>query len=254
MTMEHESVNVQGLKVSFGEEEILKDVSFSAQKGKITVLIGSSGCGKSTVFKHILGLHPIRQGKISIMGEDITLLSEQEQQALYLKIGVFYQNGALLNSLTVGENVALPLEQHSQLSEKLIQDIVYKKLTLVNLEDSLHQYPSELSGGMLKRAALARAIVMDPAILFCDEPGAGLDPLSLEMLDTLILQLKELLGMTIVMVTHEVSSIMRLADKIVLLEDGRVSFDGAPNEIHSVENQHLHDFFKKKGNLVSQSN
>jgi phospholipid/cholesterol/gamma-HCH transport system ATP-binding protein len=208
-------IEVKGLKVSFDEEEILSDVSFTVFKGDITVVLGASGCGKSTVLKHLLGLYPLNHGYISVLGKDISQLTEVEQQQQYLNMGVFYQNGALLNSLTVGENVALPLTQHTTLPKDMILDIVHMKLGLVNLEHAFHRYPSELSGGMLKRAALARAIIMDPPLLFCDEPGAGLDPVSLKSLDNLITKLKELLGMTIVMVTHEVSSIMRIANKIV---------------------------------------
>jgi phospholipid/cholesterol/gamma-HCH transport system ATP-binding protein len=236
-------IEVKGLKVSFGDTEILSDVSFTVDKRDVTVILGSSGCGKSTVLKHILGLHPLKQGYISVLGKNISTLTEVEQQKLYLNMGVFYQNGALLNSMTVGENVALPLAQHSNLPVDLIDDIVRMKLGLVNLEHAYHQYPSELSGGMLKRAALARAIIMDPPLLFCDEPGAGLDPISLKSLDELILNLKELLGITIVMVTHEVSSIMRIANKIVYLENGVVAYEGPPKDAVSCEIESVRNFF-----------
>jgi phospholipid/cholesterol/gamma-HCH transport system ATP-binding protein len=225
--MEIENViEVRGLGVAFDNEVILSDVNFTARKGEVTVILGGSGSGKTTVLKHLLGLYPVQTGFVSVLGRDISHLKEDEQIRLYLKMGVFFQDGALLNSLTVAENVALPLEQHTNLSKPLIRDIVHMKLGLVNLEHAWYLYPSQLSGGMLKRAALARAIAMDPPILFCDEPGAGLDPVSLKSLDDLILNLKNQLGMSVIMVTHEVLSIMRVADKIVFLEKGTTVYEG----------------------------
>ncbi len=228
---------------SFDGLRVLTDVSFTAYQGEVTVILGSSGCGKSTVLKHLLGLYPINMGYAQVLGQDITALTEKEQKELYLKMGVFYQNGALLNSMTVGENVALPLKQHSLLPDTLITEIVYMKLGLVNMQDAFHMYPSQLSGGMLKRAALARAIVMDPPILFCDEPGAGLDPISLQSLDELIVNLKEQLGMSVILVTHEVSSIMRVANRIVYLEQGRVAFEGSLKQALSSEISSVKQFF-----------
>lgn len=236
-------IRVEGLSVSFGETEVLSDINFSVHKGDVTVILGSSGCGKSTVLRHILGLHPITMGNISLLGQDISSLTEQEQQDLYLKLGVFYQNGALLNSMTVGENVALPLLQHTNLSQGIIDDMVYMTLGLVNLAEAFHKFPSELSGGMLKRAAIARAIILNPQILFCDEPGAGLDPVSLKSLDNLIINLKELLGMSIVLVTHEVLSILRIADRIIYLDRGKVAFEGTLSEALKCEVECVADFF-----------
>ncbi len=219
-------IEVHDLQASFDGRVVLSNVSFSAYQGEVTVLLGGSGSGKTTVLKHLLGLYPIMGGRISVLGKDVASLREVEQVELYLQMGVFYQSGALLNSLTVAENVALPLAQHTKLPDKLINEIVNMKLGLVQLTHAYHLYPSQLSGGMLKRAALARAIAMDPPLLFCDEPGAGLDPISLKSLDELILNLKNLLGMSIVMVTHEVSSIMRVANRIVFLDQGKVAFEG----------------------------
>ncbi len=219
-------IEVNNLQASFDGRVVLSNVSFAAYPGEVTVLLGRSGSGKTTVLKHLLGLYPIMGGRISVLGKDVASLREVEQVELYLQMGVFYQSGALLNSLTVAENVALPLAQHTKLPDKLINEIVNMKLGLVQLTHAYHLYPSQLSGGMLKRAALARAIVMDPPLLFCDEPGAGLDPISLKSLDELILNLKNLLGMSIVMVTHEVSSILRVANRIVFLDEGKVAFEG----------------------------
>ncbi len=236
-------IEVRNLGVTFDDEVILSSVDFTARKGEVTVILGGSGSGKTTVLRHLLGLYPVQKGYVSVLGKDISQLREVEQVELYLKMGVFFQDGALLNSLTVAENVALPLEQHSNLSKSLIRDIVHMKLGLVNLEHAWHLYPSQLSGGMLKRAALARAIAMDPPILFCDEPGAGLDPVSLASLDKLILNLKNQLGMSVVMVTHEVLSIMRVADKIVFIDMGQTAFEGSIKDAMDSDIPAVKDFF-----------
>ncbi len=236
-------IEVEDLHASFEDLKVLSGVSFAAYKGEVTVLLGGSGSGKTTVLKHLLGLYPISRGRIDVLGKDMATLREVEQVELYLQMGVFYQSGALLNSLTVAENVALPLTQHTKLPSDLIREIVYMKLSLVQLTHAYHLYPSQLSGGMLKRAALARAIVMDPPLLFCDEPGAGLDPISLESLDKLILNLKNKLGMSIVMVTHEVSSIMRVANRIVFLDQGRVAFEGKLEDALKTDEPAVNAFF-----------
>jgi phospholipid/cholesterol/gamma-HCH transport system ATP-binding protein len=243
--MENQTViEVKGLYAAFPDRVVLSDVSFSALKGEITVIIGSSGSGKTTLLRHLLGLYPVSSGSVSVLGRDMAKLTEANQLDLYLHMGVFYQNGALLNSLTVAENVALPLIQHTNLPEDLVDDIVRMKLGLVNLSDAYHLFPSELSGGMLKRAALARAIAMDPPLLFCDEAGAGLDPISLESLDRLILNLKEKLGMSVLMVTHEVSSILRVADRVIYLDQGVVAFEGSVAAALASDHPAVQDFFR----------
>ncbi len=238
-------LEVTGLSVSFNGKPVLSDISFTVYNEKITVILGGSGSGKTTILKHILGLYPVEPGKISLLGRDIATLDEDEQKRLYLKMGVFYQKGGLLSSLTVGENVALPLEQHTNLPDEIIKEIALQKLSLVNLKDTYHMYPSQLSGGMLKRAALARAIVMDPQMLFCDEPGSGLDPVSLASLDKLITDLKEQLQMSVVMVTHEVSSILRIADRIIFLEDQKVIFEGTISDALASDKESIINFFNK---------
>ncbi len=238
-------IEVEGLSASFDSKEILSGISFSAYDKQTTVLLGGSGSGKTTILRHILGLHSVKNGTIKISGKDITRLEENEQTQLYLQMGVFYQTGGLFSSLTVGENVALPLEQHTDLPDEIIYDIALQKLSLVNLEHTYQMYPSQLSGGMSKRVALARAIVMDPPMLFCDEPGAGLDPVSLAALDELINHLKKQLGMSIIIVTHEVSSIMRIADRIVFLDEGKVIFEGTVSEALSSNKDALINFFDK---------
>jgi len=241
--MPEKIIEVRGLNVTFGDRRILHNVSFEAYKGEVTVILGESGSGKTTILKHLLGLYSIREGYVSILDKDINEIDEAEQKQLYLQMGVFYQNGGLLNSLTVGENVSLPLEQHTNLELDLIKQIVSAKLQLVNLTDVFDLFPSQLSGGMLKRAALARAMVMDPVLLFCDEPGSGLDPVSLASLDKLILNLREQLGMSIVIITHQVSSILRIADRVVFIDKGRIIFSGKLKEALENQNMRVHNFF-----------
>jgi len=219
-------IKVENLSASFGSTKILHNVSFEAFQNQITVILGKSGSGKTVTLKHLLGLLPIQQGSISINGQRIEHSDEMSMKQLRLKMGVLFQNGALLNSLTVAENIAIPLEQHTNLFSELIDRLIRIKLNLVGLEEAGNLLPSQLSGGMRKRAALARALALDPPMLFCDEPSAGLDPVTLEALDRLILNLKNQLGMTIILVTHEVSSIFRLADRVIFLEEGRVSYEG----------------------------
>lgn len=238
-------IKVNNLTAIIDGKEILSDVSFYANSGEVTVILGSSGSGKTVLLKHLLGLYQSERNAVSVMGVNPSQLDEGAEKEFYTRLGVFYQNGALLNSLTVGENVALPLQQHTDLPFEMIERMVRLKLKLVNLEKSYNMLPSSLSGGMLKRAALARAIIMDPPILFCDEPGSGLDPVSLASLDNLILNLQKLLGMTVIMITHEVSSIFRVADRIVFIDDGSIIFQGTLDEALGSDYKSLKEFFRK---------
>ncbi len=238
-------IKVEGLKAKFGNHWVLQDVSFSVFQNQITVILGSSGGGKTTVLKHLIGLYPVEYGKVEVLGKNLATLDENERLALALKFGVLFQNGALLNSLTIGENVAIPLEQHTNFNQQLIEELVDLKLNLVGLYPFKYYYPSELSGGMRKRAALARAIALDPPLLFCDEPSAGLDPITMANLDELILNLKNLLGITIVLVTHEVPSIFRLADRIVFLHEGKALFEGSLSDALQSGIPEIETFFSK---------
>jgi phospholipid/cholesterol/gamma-HCH transport system ATP-binding protein len=238
-------LEVNGLNSLIDGRQILTDISMEARMGEITAILGSSGSGKTTLLKHLLGIYPSSGTEVRVLGRNPAELEEVDEVQFYQDIGVLYQEGALLNSLTVGENIGLPLEQHSRLPPPLIERIVRLKLQLVNLGEVYDSLPSQLSAGMLKRAALARAIVMDPLILFCDEPGAGLDPVTLSNLDELIVNLKEMLGMTVIMVTHEVNSIRRMADRVVFLENGHAVFTGTLDEALQSPLPSLQEFFAK---------
>ncbi|MFZ0389272.1 MAG: ATP-binding cassette domain-containing protein [Calditrichia bacterium] len=238
-------IEVDKLTVEYDGREVLKEVSFKMFPEEITVILGKSGCGKTTVLKHIVGLQPVNKGQIRIMGQDIRKVNEEEMEELALKMGVLFQNGALLNSLTVRENVAIPLEQHTGFPEDLVDVIVRKKLQLVGLIQALFQYPSQLSGGMRKRASLARALALDPPLLFADEPSAGLDPVTLNALDHLLLEFKSKLGITILLVTHEIPSVIRLADRMVFLEEGKVLFEGSLEDGQNAGIEQIDDFFKE---------
>jgi len=220
-------IEVDNLVAQFNGRTVLNGVSMDVRQNEIMVVLGASGCGKTTLLKHIIRLYDPASGSIKVFGKEITRMDEGEFNEIAKKFGVLFQSGALLNSLTVGENVAIPLQQHTSMPAPIIERIVRLKLHLVELDDAYDLFPNELSGGMRKRAALARAMVMDPPILFCDEPSAGLDPVTCAALDELILKLKSLLGMTIVVITHELASIHRIASRIIFLHDGHVLFMGA---------------------------
>ncbi len=245
-------IEAEGLSLSFGNKKVLDGVSFNINEGEITVILGGSGSGKTTIFRSVLGLLEPEKGSIHVFDKELTSMDESELLEYYMKIGVFYQEGALLSSMTVGENIALALEQHTSLPTEIIHSMVSSKLNLVGLPEVESLYPSELSGGMLKRAALARAIIRDPKLLLCDEPGAGLDPVSLSALDDLILNLKNQLGMTILMVTHEVSSIQRIADKIIFLEEGQVVFEGSLQNALNSSVSSVKNFFSAASDISTK--
>lgn len=238
-------VKTRNLNAGYEEAQILFDVSFQAKSNEITVILGTSGCGKTTLLKNLIRLYDSWSGSIELFGQEITRLDEPEFNDLLKNIGVLFQNGALLNSISVADNVAIPLEQHTDLSEELIRRLVEVKLDLVDLGHAIEKYPSELSGGMRKRAALARAIALDPPLLFCDEPSAGLDPMTASGLDHLILKMRDKLGITVVLVSHHVASIERIADSLVFLEEGRVLFHGPYKEALSAGVHQIDDFFEK---------
>jgi phospholipid/cholesterol/gamma-HCH transport system ATP-binding protein len=239
-------IDVRNLVVQFGEHRVLKDLSMQVNRGETTVILGGSGCGKSTLLRHIIGLRKPEGGRIMIKGQDITLMNEDEMSALLRKVGVVFQSSALFNSMTVGDNVALPLREHTKLEESTIQIMTKIKLDMVGLSGFENYMPSELSGGMKKRAAFARAISMDPELLFCDEPSAGLDPIVGAGLDELIIKLKRALKMTIVVVTHEMESMYKIADRVVMLFEGEVIFAGPPEEFRASEHPRVRQFVERR--------
>lgn len=243
-----EIIKACDLSIGYEKSTVLEELNFTIPKGEVTIMLGKSGCGKSTLLKTLIGLIPPKRGEIFFSGEKIDFHSEFSLQSLYNRIGVLYQNGALLNSLSVYENVALPIRmKHQALKRESEEQMVYQRLSQVGLRESAGKYPSELSGGMRKRAALARAMVLDPEIIFCDEPSAGLDPITSSGLDELLMNLKNTLGMTVVVVTHELRSIEKIADRVIVLHEGRMHFSGEYNELFSMKDTFIETFFLRKG-------
>lgn len=240
-------LEVRDLHARYGARTVLNGVNLSVRRGEIMVILGTSGCGKSTLLKNIIRLNEPSGGTVTLLGHEMTALEEEEIEPVLRNIGVTYQHGALLNSLTAGENVALPLEMHTNMSAGLRRQIAEVKLDQVGLAGAYGQYPPELSGGMQKRVAVARAIVMDPEIIFCDEPSAGLDPVTSAGLDHLLMTLNETLGMTIVVVTHELSSIERIAHRVTYLERGRTLFTGTVEEARACGIPEVVRFFNPGG-------
>ncbi len=238
-------IEVNNLVTYYGEQKILDDVSLSIEAGEIMVIMGGSGSGKSTLLRYLLGLHRADGGDIRLFGKSINSLSSREWMDIRKKIGVSFQGGALFNSMNVGENVRMPLREHTSLDENTMKIMSRMKLEVVNLAGYEHLMPAQLSGGMVKRAALARAIVMDPDILFFDEPSAGLDPVVAADLDNLILRIRDAMRVSMVVVTHELESAFKIADRITVLDRGRILMIGTVDEVRSSDNTRIRNLLTR---------
>jgi len=239
-------ITVNGLNSFYASRQVLFDLHCVFPRNRVTVIMGVSGCGKTTLLRHLIGLRRTQPGQIFIEEEDLGALKEEKLLAYRRRIGVLFQSGALFNSMTVAENLAVPLKVHSRLAEETIRIMALIKLHLVGLSDFADYMPSQLSGGMRKRAGLARALAMDPEILFVDEPSSGLDPITAAGLDRLIMELREALGMTIIVVTHELESAFNIADQLIMMDNGRVLAAGAPEEIRANPKERLAQFLRRE--------
>lgn len=250
-------IEVKDLVCAYGDYLVLEDVSFQVNRGEILVIMGRSGCGKSTLLKHMIGLRDPAKGQVLYSGKDFAASSEREKKALLRKFGVLYQGGALWSSMTLEENVSFPLEEYTNLKRRQIREIVDMKLSQVGLKGFQKFYPAELSGGMRKRAGLARAMALDPEVLFFDEPSSGLDPVSSKRLDDLILSLRDIFNTTVVVVTHELDSIFAIADKAVMLssQEKTIIAQGNPKTLlEESDNPVVTEFLSRKGGRFATSN
>ena len=238
-------ISLRDLRVSYGEVEILHGITFEVKHGETLVILGGSGSGKSTLLRTLVGLEKPSSGEIWIKGKNIAAISDPEMDEIRKKIGMSFQGGALFGSMSVGENVGLPLREHTKLEDSTIEIMVRLKLEQVGLEGFEYYMPSQLSGGMKKRAAIARALAMDPQILFFDEPSAGLDPIIAAGIDQLILELKQAFRMTIIVVTHELASAYLIADRMVLIDKGRVVAMGTTAEMRASTQPRVRQFLDR---------
>ena len=236
------ALEVRNLTRSFGPRKILQDISFQLKHGEILIIMGGSGCGKSTLLRHIIGSLKPDAGEIYIHGTEITKLNDEALSKVRKRFGMLFQTGALFNSLTVGENVALPLLESSDVAPNIADLVVKLKLELVGLTGFEHLKPAQISGGMKKRVGMARALALDPDLLFCDEPTAGLDPVMTAVIDTLTVDLTKKLGLSAVVVTHDMTSAFRIATQMIFLFDGKIIASGTPDEIKNNPDPILQQF------------
>ncbi len=239
------AISVRDLRVQYGTREVLHGISFEIPAGETFVILGGSGSGKSTLLRTLVGLERPSGGEIKIRGKNYATISEPEREDILKKMGMSFQQGALFGSMTVGENVALPLREHTELDESTIEIVVRLKLDQVGLTGFDNYMPAQLSGGMRKRAAIARALAMDPEILFFDEPSAGLDPIIAAGIDELILKLKKAFRMTIVVVTHELASAFLIADRLILIDKGVIVANGTMAELRASNHPRVRQFLDR---------
>lgn len=239
-------IELRNLRIGYGDTVVLDNINASFPKGKISCILGGSGCGKSTLLRHILGLRKPISGQIRIKGHDLFGLPHKEFRKVRRQMGVLFQDGALLGALNLGDNVALPLREHTKLAPSVIAELVHHNLSLVGLEKFAHYYPSELSGGMRKRAGLARALVMQPSILLCDEPTSGLDPINAAQMDKLLVDLKaQFPDMSIIVVSHDLQSLFCIAEHVVVLHDGGLAFEGNLEALQASDDAYLRQFLDR---------
>jgi phospholipid/cholesterol/gamma-HCH transport system ATP-binding protein len=243
-------IEVENLVTYYGDRRILDGIDLRVEHGEIMVVMGGSGSGKSTLLRHLLSLNRPAAGVIRLFGEEVNALSARELHRLRRRIGVSFQGGALFNSLNVEENVAFPLREHTKLDDNTIRIMARMKLEVVNLAGFEKLMPSQLSGGMIKRAALARALIMDPKLLFFDEPSAGLDPVVSAELDELILRLRDAMGVTIVVVTHELESAFRIADRITVLDKGKILITDTTEAVRKSDNLRVQNLLNRRSEDV----
>ncbi|MGA7855855.1 MAG: ABC transporter ATP-binding protein [Candidatus Acidiferrales bacterium] len=239
------AISVRNLRVKYGEREILHGINFEVPSGETMVILGGSGSGKSTLLRTLVGLEIPSSGEIWIQGKDFASISEDERDELRKKMGMSFQGGALFGSMTVGENVALPLHEHTRLDDSTIEIMVRLKLDQVGLSGFENYMPAQLSGGMKKRAAIARALAMDPEVLFFDEPSAGLDPIIAAGIDELILKLKKAFRITIVVVTHELASAFLIADRMIVLDKGVIVANATTKELQASQQPRVRQFLDR---------
>jgi phospholipid/cholesterol/gamma-HCH transport system ATP-binding protein len=240
------AVQVRGLRVAYGETVVLHDIDLTVRAGEIMVIMGGSGSGKSTLLNTLLGLLRPTAGEVRLLGQDITRMKERDLGRLRQRMGVAFQGGALFSSLSVGENIMLPLREHTRLDEETMRIMARMKMEVVDLGGREGLMPAELSGGMVKRAALARAIIMDPQLLFCDEPSAGLDPVVAKQIDRLILDLRAAFDMTVIVVTHELDSAFDIADRICVLDRGQVRIVDTVANVRQADDQRVQDLLNRR--------